>query len=715
MNSSCRHGTVLSNKNKLHLLLALEREAERTRLSQSWRQVIIWVLPTICFLFDIFALNCATCTSLISFLLRYDKAYSTTYVVEITALFICLLNLSVCFFEAAKYSYRVTRGLPSEFTPQQVSARKITDQNGCNISLSQPNRNFIAQWLSALHFGNWSAQVPKNPFSSNYIRHNLTSSPIGSSFNSRKSGSAFGDSALFMHSTPLIDHHSSYVERHPGHSVPLSAKIGSRTSLRSRPTSSIQTNKQLEEYLRKSTGNNELPKNVTTSFSTSFGSFSSSKSERIIGFSKPFRLSSSKNNSYEVGTAMYDDEQGRVTGDENSVVSLVTGSRIMVTDKRISLSPIPLNLIEVDDELAAGDGKGIASDGTDVARNVNNDSITFRVNHNAAKRSSKGGQGFTPPLLRRSENERRRHSSLSPHSHSGNQFSSVVQLNGIESNPIGKQIPITSSEILNQYRMDAEGFAVAERNLRSWICQTILRPLLVKIDEINAVFTKAYINQKFQSHAHLHLKIGHSSVEALQTAASSKSDLLKSALPYILPYLKIHEKQSYLIKRCRELCADVCMKNYNWQGGGYELVERKEEGEQDYSPTERVWGPHLPTDAQLIWSWFSIYMDARMGTNPLISDIEMPFSSVFYLKKPAKPSPLQCMKKSFYIYQSSIHPPHFALVLDGGRERFEVDRGTRNLWRTILLFIQHIRLFNEGQLGSIKIDENGINLACVLE
>lgn len=86
------------------------------------------------------------------------------------------------------------------------------------------------------------------------------------------------------------------------------------------------------------------------------------------------------------------------------------------------------------------------------------------------------------------------------------------------------------------------------------------------------------MGRKFQSHAHLHLKIGHSSVEALQTAASSKSDLLKSALPYILPYLKIHEKQSYLIKRCRELSADVCIRNYNWQGGGYEPVERKEEG-----------------------------------------------------------------------------------------------------------------------------------------
>ncbi|KAM3723904.1 Uncharacterized protein ACO02O_07079 [Dirofilaria immitis] len=691
MNSSWHHRTILSTKNKLDLLVVLERGTEAARFWQSWRQVIVWALPTLYFIFDILALHCAVCASLISCFFRYDRVYLTIYTIEITALFICFLNLLVCFFEAARYSYYITRKIPSKLI-SQVSSHGITDKSDCSISSFPPsNRNFITQWLSALHFGDWTVQTPKNLFSPNYTRHNLSGSSIGSSFNNRKSESAFGDNALFIHSMPLIDHHSAYAERHSNHPVSLSAKVGSRTSPRSRPTSSIQTNKQLEEYFQKSPQNSELFQSAITSFSTSLGSLSFPHSDHIIGISQSFRLASSKNNSYEVGTAIYDDEQGKVASDENSVVSLVTGSRIMVTNKRISLSPIPLNLIDVGNELTSEDGKGVASDGTDVTRNADNDSITFRVNHNAAKRSPKKGRGFTQPLIRRSESyERRRLSSLSPHSPSGNQFSSVIQLNGIESSPTGKQIPITSSEILNQYRMDADDFAVAEHNLRSWICQTILRPLITKIDEINAIFIKF--------HAHLHLKIGHSSVEALQTAASSKNDLLKSALPYVLPYLKTHEKQSYLIKRCRELSADVCMRNYNWQGGGYEPAERKEEGEHGYSPTERAWGPHLPTDAQLIWSWFAVYMDARMRTNPLVNDIEMPFSSVFYLRKPAKPSPLQCMKKSFYIYQSSVHPPHFELVLDGGRERFEVDRGTKNLWRTILLFIQHIRLFNEGQL-----------------
>lgn len=66
----------------------------------------------------------------------------------------------------------------------------------------------------------------------------------------------------------------------------------------------------------------------------------------------------------------------------------------MVTDKRISLSPIPLNLIEVGNDLTGEDGKGMTNVGTDVARNTDNDSITFRVTHNAAKRSPKRRQGL---------------------------------------------------------------------------------------------------------------------------------------------------------------------------------------------------------------------------------------------------------------------------------------------------------------------------------
>lgn len=72
---------------------------------------------------------------------------------------------------------------------------------------------------------------------------------------SGRTGSAFTDSALFKHSTPLGKQHSPYKDRHSSHSVSLSARVGS--SPNSRPNSSIQTSKQLEEYLR-----NRLPDNA---------------------------------------------------------------------------------------------------------------------------------------------------------------------------------------------------------------------------------------------------------------------------------------------------------------------------------------------------------------------------------------------------------------------------------------------------------------------
>lgn len=65
--------------------------------------------------------------------------------------------------------------------------------------------------------------------------------------------------------------------------------------------------------------------------------------------------------------------------------------------------------------------------------------------------------------------------------------------------------------------------------------------------------------------------------------------------------------------------------------------------------------------------------------------------------------------------QSSVNPPHFEFVIDGGREHFEVGRGAHNLWRTILLFLQHVRLANDGQISNVRIDAKGINISSIFE
>ncbi|VDN19654.1 unnamed protein product [Gongylonema pulchrum] len=451
---------------------------------------------------QIFVLHCAIPAGFIALFMHLEKVHSTAYVIDITALFISLLNFLLCLIEAVKVTYSIVTKNRARLTSGQPSLRTdrskllhfflhIVEPRSSPSSrhVSSPdaaNRNFLTQWLSALHYGD------RRQSSQSYLSQNLSADSSGTSFfTSSRHSVSFDDNIFFKHSTPISSGRSPYTERHSSHSVSLSAKVGS--SPNSRPNSSFQTSRQLEEYLRTSPLCEESSCNSMPPHSASFGpEVSAAYSLRL---SPPFRFLRSGSTNYEMGTAMFADEQGKSTSDENSVVSLVTGSRIVATEKRISLSPIPLNLIDADNELISGNDKGVASDGTDVARNAYNDSITFQKSDFLAKciwtNTKKRFSGTTPPLLRRSEtNESRRTISTSPQTQTESFFSKTVQLNETGSSQIGKQIPITSSEILSQYKLDAETLAFAERNLRSWICQTILRPLIAKIDEVNAVLAK---------------------------------------------------------------------------------------------------------------------------------------------------------------------------------------------------------------------------------
>ncbi|MFH4984161.1 hypothetical protein AB6A40_010870 [Gnathostoma spinigerum] len=169
------------------------------------------------------------------------------------------------------------------------------------------------------------------------------------------------------------------------------------------------------------------------------------------------------------------------------------------------------------------------------------------------------------------------------------------------------------------------------------------------------------------------------------------------------------------MRRARELSSDICMKEFKWQSGGEDTVEQDGQDTRSYSPPFAVWNEHLPTDTQLVWSWFCVYMDNRMSVNSLASDLNAPFTSVYFLKKPNKPTTIQNAKDSFYLFESSVNPPHFEFVVNGGRERFDVGRGPKNFWRALLLFIQHIRLFCNKHIDHLSIDETGINLSCVLD
>ncbi|VDO69946.1 unnamed protein product [Heligmosomoides polygyrus] len=160
-----------------------------------------------------------------------------------------------------------------------------------------------------------------------------------------------------------------------------------------------------------------------------------------------------------------------------------------------------------------------------------------------------------------------------------------------------------------------------------------------------------------KEHASPPIRIGVSSAEALQAAMVSRLELIDTMLPYILPFLRVYTNQSYLVSRISELVAEKFMMDYSWNSGGREPVQEK--GESVWAAdlvsfgraARRPWGDHLSTDALLVFSLFSAYMDSQLTSNPLVVSCRLaqPFSAVYTLKTPQRPSPVHLAAESFYL------------------------------------------------------------------
>ncbi|KJH44547.1 hypothetical protein DICVIV_09412 [Dictyocaulus viviparus] len=253
-------------------------------------------------------------------------------------------------------------------------------------------------------------------------------------------------------------------------------------------------------------------------------------------------------------------------------------------------------------------------------------------------------------------------------------------------------------------------FVRGEQRLRSWIVNTILEPLDRRIKETNLKLEKEHTSPP--------LRIGLSSVETLQAALVSRPELLDTMLPYIVPFLSVHNNQIYLVSRLSELAGDKFMMEFTWNSGGKEPIQDKVT--TSCRLARRPWGEHLPTDAVLVFSLFSTYMDTQLTSNPLVGTCRLaqPFSALYTLKAPQKPNAVHLAAESFYLHMSSISPPHIDFVFndaDGSPSRAAIPRGMRNLFAAILSFINYAKVNNGGRLDRMSIGPTGLNIACVLE
>ncbi|XP_052820163.1 transmembrane protein 209-like [Mya arenaria] len=203
-------------------------------------------------------------------------------------------------------------------------------------------------------------------------------------------------------------------------------------------------------------------------------------------------------------------------------------------------------------------------------------------------------------------------------------------------------------------------------------------------------------------------EIGEVGVSTLKQLALTKITHIPT-LSMMVPYLDCTSNQEYLVKRIKVAqwatirkinspnAFDGCVSEFLWnQGGG---------GGQYGKP----WSEHLPTDTQLVMHMFCTYLDSRLPPDLRYPDGKT-FTSQHFLKTPDKPNQEE---DNLLLYQTSINPPHFQVVIKD--TVFNLPKGRNNMSHAILFFLYHIQHKENGMLERANLGMSGVNLLCVLD
>uniref|UniRef100_A0A914HBN2 Transmembrane protein 209 n=1 Tax=Globodera rostochiensis TaxID=31243 RepID=A0A914HBN2_GLORO len=272
-------------------------------------------------------------------------------------------------------------------------------------------------------------------------------------------------------------------------------------------------------------------------------------------------------------------------------------------------------------------------------------------------------------------------------------------------------------EILEIYGLREQDMEMYEIKLRIWLCNTIIRPLVDKIDDINVDFA--------EKHQSLHLKVGSSSLE---TILAHKDVLSTTFVPFVLPYLRAHNNQQYVVSRMRTLCRNIALEQFKWNGGGEQCAR----DENDSFDRLVHWSEQLPTDTELIWHLFCTYMDFHItpSSEGVSSEFNKPFTNVFFANLADGKLPLALMRgnilqskqqqqqqtpvelaEKFFIRMSSSRPPAFELIVDGGETIvLPCKDGPHNFWYVLILFLAHIAKMSQSRIGPIHLSSLSLNI-----
>jgi hypothetical protein len=160
-----------------------------------------------------------------------------------------------------------------------------------------------------------------------------------------------------------------------------------------------------------------------------------------------------------------------------------------------------------------------------------------------------------------------------------------------------------------------------------------LKPIVRAIDETN----------NFLAQSNANFSIGNSPVEVLVMAMDQKPDLRLTKLPFLLPFLRIHQNQMLLVDTMRAFINKpfVLHETLGVMKGNSSFDKLSGYGTSDSL---------FLSEMEFMFYIFCAYLDYRMAPDSFARQLEQPFSSVYILNEHEKPSIIQLKPKSFYIY-----------------------------------------------------------------
>jgi len=242
---------------------------------------------------------------------------------------------------------------------------------------------------------------------------------------------------------------------------------------------------------------------------------------------------------------------------------------------------------------------------------------------------------------------------------------------------------VNAEDVWVNYKVSDEDLMQWTMNLRNWISETILVPLVREIDAKN---------DKSRRTGHADSLIGEVGLATLRRVATIDASM---DLDLMIQYLEIHENQEYLVKRIRALAKGGCMSSFNSTGGD--------------SFKDKPWSETLPTDASIVLHCFASYLDSQLPLTSFYPDLKA-FTRQHVIKTPDKVNLTK--KDNLLIYQSALVPPQFKVVI--GETVFDIAKGHNNLFHAIVLFLLHIKSLEHGVLGRINLGLTGLNILNVL-